>query len=75
MGTGERTEYKNYILYRGINLLSMVRKIYVGILVDRVCRMTKGLIDDGQRGFRSVSEYVDKIFRLKQIGEKAYKKK
>ena len=40
---GERTECKNY---RSISLLSMVGKIYAGILVDRVCRVTGGLIDD-----------------------------
>ena len=42
-GTGEKTECKNY---KGISLLSIVGKIYVGILVDRVCRMTGSLIDD-----------------------------
>ena len=41
----ERTEYKNY---RSINLLSMVRKIYAGILVDRVRRVTGVLSDDEQ---------------------------
>ena len=30
----------------------MVGKIYAGILVDRVHRVTGGLIDDEQRGFR-----------------------
>ena len=40
------TECKNY---RGINLLSMIGKIYVGILVDRVHKMTEGLTDDEQR--------------------------
>ena len=45
---GESTECENY---RGISLLSMVGKIYVGILVDRVCRMTGVLIDDEQGGF------------------------
>ena len=30
-GKGERTECKNY---RGISLLNVLRKIYVGILVD-----------------------------------------
>ena len=44
---GERTECKNY---RGINLLSVVGKIYVWILVDRVCKVSKGLNDDEQRG-------------------------
>ena len=43
---GERTACKNY---RGISL-SVVVKIYVdaGILVDRVCRVTGGFIDDEQ---------------------------
>ena len=35
-GKGERTECKSYI---GISLLSVVGKIYVGILVDRICRV------------------------------------
>ena len=54
---------------RGICLLSGVRKIYAGILVDRVCRVTGGLIDDEQ----GVSKHgsIDQIFTLKQIGEKA----
>ena len=42
-GKGERTECENY---RGVSLLSVVRKIYAGILVDRVRRVTGGLIDD-----------------------------
>ena len=49
-GKGERTECKNY---RGISLLRVVGKIYSGILVDRVCKETEGLIDDEQGGFRS----------------------
>ena len=36
-GKGETTEYKNY---------SVVGKIFAGILVERVCRVTGGLIDD-----------------------------
>ena len=46
--TGERNECKNY---RGISLLSIVGKIYAGTLVDRVRRLTGGLIDDEQGGF------------------------
>ena len=42
-GKGERTECKNY---RGISLLSVVGKMYAGILVDAVCRVTGGFIDD-----------------------------
>ena len=42
-GTGERISCENN---RGINLFSVVGKIYSGILVDRVRRMTGGLIED-----------------------------
>ena len=71
-GKGERTEYKNY---RSISLVSVVGKIYAGILVDRDSRVTGGLIDDEQRVFRAESGCVDQIFTLKQIGEKAREKK
>ena len=53
----------------------MVGKIYAGILVDRVCKVTGGLSDDEQGGFRAGRECVDQIFTLKQIGEKAKEKK
>ena len=39
-GKGERTECSNY---RGINLLSVIGKIYAGILVDRVRKVTENL--------------------------------
>ena len=71
-GKGERTECKNY---RGISLLSVVGKIYAGILVDRFLRVTGGLIDDEQAGFMAGRGCVDQIFTLKQIGEKAKEKK
>ena len=45
-GKGERTESSNY---RGVSLLNMVGKIYTGILVDRLCEVTEGFIDDMQR--------------------------
>ena len=48
-GKGERTECTNY---RGITLLSVVEKIYAGILVGRVRRETGGLTGEGV--FRSV---------------------
>ena len=71
-GKGERTECSNY---RGISLLSVVGKIYVGILVDRVHKMTEGLIDDEQGVFRAGRGCLDQIFTLKQIGENAQEKK
>ena len=52
----------------------MVGKIYPGIL-DRVCRVTRGLIDNEQGGFRAGRGCVDQIFTLKLIGEKAREKK
>ena len=64
---GNMTECKNY---RGISLLSVAGKIYTGILVDRVSRVTKGLIDDEEGGYRSERGCVDLIFALKEIGEK-----
>ena len=57
-GKGERTECKNY---RGIILLSVVGNIYAGILADRVHRLTGGLIDDGQGGFRAGRGCVNQI--------------
>ena len=56
-------------------MLRVVGKIYAGILVDRVHRVTGGLIDDQQGGFRAGRVCVDQIFTLKQVGEKARKKK
>ena len=67
-GKGERTECENY---RGISFLSVVGKICADILVYRVRRVTGGLIDDEQRGFREGRGCVGQVFTLKQIGEKA----
>ena len=71
-GKGERSECKNY---RVISLLSVVGNIYAGILVDRDRRMTWGLKDGEQGGFRAGRGWVDQISTLKKIGEKARKKK
>ena len=56
-------------------LLSVVEKIYAGILVDIVCKVTEDLIDDVQGRFRAGMGCVDQIFTLKQIGDKAREKK
>ena len=61
-GKGERSEYKNY---SSISLLSVVGKIYAGILMDIVRRVTGGLIDDQKGGFRAGRGCVDQIFTLK----------
>ena len=56
-------------------MLSVVGKIYAGILVNRVCRVTGGLIGDEQGVFRAGRGCLDQIFILKQIDEKAKEKK
>ena len=56
-------------------MLSVVGKTYAGILVDRVRRVTGGLIDDEQGSFRAGKGCVYQIFTLKQISEKAREKK
>ena len=43
-GKGERNECKNYT---DISLLSVVGKIYTGILIGRACRVTGGLDREG----------------------------
>ena len=50
---------------------SVIGKIYVGILVDRVGGVIVGLIEDEQGDFRAGRGCVDQIFTLKEIGEKA----
>ena len=50
----------------------MVGKIYAGILVDRVRRVTGGLINDEKGSFRAGRGCIDQIFTLNQIGENRY---
>ena len=50
-------------------MLSLVEKIYAGILIESV--VTGCLIDDEQGGFRKGRGCIDQTFTLKQIGEKA----
>ena len=57
-----------------ITLLSVIGKTYAGILVYRVRKVTEGLIDNVQEGFRAGSWCIDQIFTLKQIGKKAREK-
>ena len=51
------------------------KKIYAEILIDRICRVTEGLIDDEQGSFRAGRGCVDQNFTLKPIDEKAREKK
>ena len=65
-GKGKRTKCKNC---RGICFLSVVGKIYEGILVDRVRRVTGGLTDDEPGGLRARKVCVAQTFTIRQIGE------
>ena len=56
-------------------MLSVVGKIYSGILIDRVCRATGSWINDVQESFRAGRGRVDQIFILKQIVKKEREKK
>ena len=58
-----------------VTLQVWFEKISAGIIVGRVRRVTGGLIDDDQGGFRAGKGCVDQIFSLKQIAEKAREKK
>ena len=53
----------------------MVDKIYIWTLVDRVRKVSEGLIDDEHGCFKAGRGYADQIFTLRQIGEKAREKK
>ena len=70
-GKGEKGNCRNY---RGISLLSVVGKVYAGILVDRVRRVTEDMIGEEQCAFRSGRGCVDQIFTLKQMSEKMKEK-
>ena len=52
----------------------MAGKTYAGILVDKVRRVTGGLIDDEQGGLTVGRGCVDQLLTLKQIGVKAQEK-
>ena len=55
---------------RGISLLNAVGKIYAGILVDRVHRVTGVLIDDDQGGFRAWRGCVNQILKVRKHEKK-----
>ena len=48
----------------------MVGKIYAGILVNIVRKVTEGFIDNEQGGFRSGRGCIDQIFTIEHIDKK-----
>ncbi len=71
-GKGKREECNNY---RGISLLSVPRKIYGGILNERVMKITDKSVGAEQGGFRKSRGCVDQIFAVKILVEKYYLEK
>ncbi|OXU17255.1 hypothetical protein TSAR_008375 [Trichomalopsis sarcophagae] len=63
--------------YRGISLLSTAYKIYTEVLRGRLEKEVeeKGLIPEGQAGFRKGRSTIDNIFILSHIVQKAKKTK
>ena len=55
--------------------MSVVKKIYTGILVERSHQVIEELIGEEQGAFRSGRVCVDQIFMLKQMSEKMKEKK
>ena len=60
--------------YRRINLMSIVGKVFAGVLNERVKVLTVDKLMDEQSGFRASRGSIDQIFTVKQIVEKAIEK-
>ena len=58
--------------YRGISLISVVDKIFSGIVERRVRVLVEDKLDENQCGFRPLRGCQDQIFSLRQIMEKSY---
>ena len=56
--------------FRGISLLSVVRKVYGRVTIDRIKDKTENVIAEVQGGFRRGRGCTDQIFTVRQICEK-----
>ena len=63
-GKGDRFEFANY---RGISLLSVIGKVYGGILIEPIRKSCDAAIEENKRGFREGRVCVDQIFAMGQI--------
>ena len=70
-GKGSKMECKNY---RGISLLSIPGKVYGRIIIQRIIKVTEGLIGEEQCSFRQGRGCIDQVFSLRQMSEKACEK-
>jgi len=56
--------------YRGIRLLSIPRKLFGRVIIERVIQQTESQMEDKQGGFRRGRDCVDQVFGLKEMSEK-----
>jgi endonuclease/exonuclease/phosphatase family metal-dependent hydrolase len=66
---GDRMDCRNY---RGVTLLSVVYKIFSGVLRARLSKYAERMIGEYQSGFREGRGTIDQVFTIRQIMEKFY---
>ena len=64
---GDRSDCDNY---RGVYLLSIVRKVFARAVLKRLQVLAEGVYPESQCGFRANRSTIDMIFFLKQLQEK-----
>ena len=67
-GKGDKYECGSY---RGINLLSVVSKLYGRVLINTISSETECAIGEEQCGFRRGRGCVDQVFAVRHVCEKA----
>ena len=68
---GSRTQCENY---RGISLLSIPGKVYASVLEKGMRTITEGKVLEEQGAFRRGRSCVDRLFTVRQLGEKIIEK-
>ena len=61
--------------YRGISLLSVAGKWFGKVLNTRLRASTEGRVMEEQGGIRAMRGYLDQVFTLRQVMEKAIEKR
>ena len=64
---GDRSDCNNY---RGISLLSIVGKVFAGVVLVRLHVLAECIYPESQCGFRSKRSTVDMIFSIRQLQKK-----
>ncbi len=71
-GKGDKFECSSFW---GISLLSVVGKVYVRVLVERIqCMYTESMVGEEESGFRKGREGMDQVFVVRQVCEKYLRK-